>query len=158
MNELKNWFLQNSPRKQLALSIGALITAVVLLYMVAISPLAKNRDRQLTNNQALVSQLIELRRLAAELLGRLESGGAQPLNLAQLTNQSLRSHNLRMEDFQPTGDTSVRIRLANVEFNSVIAWLDELENKEGVQISEISVTGDAIEGLLSNVTVKLARN
>ena len=64
-----------------------------------------------------------------------------------------------MDDFQPTGANNVRVRFASVEFNKLVAWMNELENKEGIQIKEVSVTADPkIKGLLSTATVKLFRN
>ncbi|HEY7774831.1 MAG TPA: type II secretion system protein M [Marinagarivorans sp.] len=157
MNEFKNWFLQNSPREQLLLAVGAVAVFLTLLYVMVLKPLATDRDKQLTNNQAVLAQQAEVRRLASIVLG-MQQGGTAPRNLAQVTNQSLRNHGLRMEDFQPTGENDVRVRLASVEFNKVMAWLDELENKEGIQIAEVSVTASDVKGMLNNVTVKLHRN
>ena len=158
MNDFKNWFLQNSPREQLLLGVGAVALVLTLLYAGLLVPLTNDRDKQITNNQAVMAQQGEVRRLAAEVLGQQQSGSAAQASLAQVTNKSLRNHGLRMEDFSPTGDSNVRVRLANVEFNKVMAWLDELENKEGIQIKEVSVTADEVKGVLATVTVKLHRN
>lgn len=158
MNEFKNWFLQNSPREQLLLGVGAVAVALTLLYAGLLMPIANDRDKQILNNKAVLSQQVEVRQLAAEVLGQQQSGGGRQASLAQVTNNSLRNHGLRMDDFTPTGDKDVRVRLSNVEFNKVMAWLDELENKEAIQIREVSVTAADITGLLSTVTVKLHRN
>ncbi len=158
MNDFKNWFLQNSPREQLLLAVGSIAIALTLLYFGLLSPITKDRDTQLTNNNAVLVQQAEVRRLASIVLGQQQGGVAQSKSLAQVTNQSLRNHGLRMEDFQPTGESDVRVRLAGVEFNKVMAWLDELENKEGVQVKEVSVTAGDVDGMLNNVTVKLHRN
>lgn len=158
MNEFKNWFLQNSPREQLLLAVGAIAVAVALLYVGLLLPLINARDKQQVNNRAVMAQQIEVRRLAAEVLGQQQSGATNQRSLAQITNTTLRNNDLKMEDFQPTGNDNVRVRLANVEFNKVMSWLNELENKEGVQIKEVSVTAGDVQGLLGTVTVKLFRN
>ena len=158
MNEFKHWFLQNSPREQLLLAIGAIALTVTALYMGLLLPLIDARDKQQMNNRAVMAQQIEVRRLAAEVLGQQQSGTTNQRSLAQITNTTLRNNDLKMEDFQPTGNDNVRVRLANVEFNKVMSWLNELENKEGVQIKEVSVTAGDVEGLLGTVTVKLFRN
>jgi general secretion pathway protein M len=158
MNEFKNWFLQNSQREQLLISVGGVTVILVLLYMLVLVPLVKNRDKQVLNNRAVTAQQQQVRELAAQYLGEQQSGGNQPMSLAQLINTSLRNHDLRMDDFQPTGEQDVRVRLDRVEYNKVMAWLDELENKKGVQIKEVSVSVDEVAGLLSTVTVKLYRN
>lgn len=158
MNEFKNWFLQNSPREQLLLAVGAIAVAVALLYVGLLLPLINARDKQQVNNRAVMAQQIEVRRLAAEVLGQQQSGATNQSSLAQITNTTLRNNDLKMEDFQPTGNDNVRVRLANVEFNKVMSWLNELENKEGVQIKEVSVTAGDVQGLLGTVTVKLFRN
>lgn len=158
MNDFKNWFLQNSPREQLLLAIGSIAIALTILYVGLLAPMTKDRDKQITNNNAVLAQQAEVRRLASIVLGQQQGGAVQPRNLAQVTNQSLRNHGLRMDDFQPTGDNDVRVRLSSVEFNRVMAWLDELENKESVQVKEVSVTAGDADGMLNNVTVKLHRN
>lgn len=158
MNEFKNWFLQNSPREQLLLGVGGVVLLLTLLYAGVLMPLSKDRNKQLINNQSLLAQQQHVRELAAEVMAQEQGGGAQHASLAQVINTSLRNHSLRMEDFQPTGEQNVRVRLAKAEFNLVMAWLDELENKEGVQIKEVSVTADDVKGLLSTVTVKMYRN
>ena len=158
MNEFKNWFLQKSPREQLLLAVGAIALLVTLLYVGLLLPLIESRDKQLVNNRALMAQQIEVRSLAATVLGQQQSGSTNQRSLAQITNTSLRNNDLKMEDFQPTGNDNVRVRLANVEFNKVMSWLNDLENKEGVQVKEVSVTASDIQGLLGTVTVKLYRN
>lgn len=158
MNEFKNWFLQKSPREQLLLAVGAIALLVTLLYVGLLLPLIEARDKQLVNNRALMAQQIEVRNLAATVLGQQQSGSTNQRSLAQITNTSLRNNDLKMEDFQPTGNDNVRVRLANVEFNKVMSWLNDLESKEGVQVKEVSVTASDIRGLLGTVTVKLYRN
>lgn len=158
MNEFKDWFLQKSPREQLMLGVMTILVTLTLIYVLVLLPLINQRDKQLVNNRALIAQQMEVRRLAAEVLGQQQSGNTRQRSLAQITNTTLRNQGLKMEDFQPTGNNNVRVRLARVEFNKVMSWLDELENKEGVQVKEVSVTADDIKGLLSTVTVKLHRN
>ncbi|MDZ7923536.1 MAG: type II secretion system protein M [Marinagarivorans sp.] len=158
MNDFKNWFLQNSQREQLLISVGSVLVILALLYMLVLVPMTKSRDKQVINNRAVLAQQQQVRELAAQYLGEQQSGGGQPMSLAQLINTSLSHHGLRMDDFQPTGEQDVRVRLDRVEYNKVMAWLDELENKKGVQIKEVSVAVDEVAGLLSTVTVKLYRN
>ena len=158
MNDFKNWFLQNSQREQLLISVGGVLVILALLYMLVLMPMTKSRDKQVINNRAVLAQQQQVRELAAQYLGEQQSGGGQPMSLAQLINTSLSNHGLRMDDFQPTGEQDVRVRLDRVEYNKVMAWLDELENKKGVQIKEVSVAVDEVAGLLSTVTVKLYRN
>lgn len=158
MEELKNWFLQNSPREQLMLSVGAVAVSLCLLYIGVLAPLADKRDKQRAINQTVLNQQEEVRELAQAILGQRQSGGSGDRSLAQLTNSTMRNHGLTMEQFQPTGNNSVRVRFGSVEYNKIMAWLDELENKEGVQVSEVSVTASDVTGLLSNATVKLHRN
>lgn len=158
MDELKNWFLQNSPREQLMLSVCAVAVSLCLLYLGVLAPLAEKRDKQLANNQTLLNQQEEVRELAASILGARQNGGGGDRSLAQLTNNTMRNHGLTMEQFQPAGNNSVRVKFGTVEYNKLIAWLDELENKEGVQVSEVSVSTSDVAGLLSTATVKLYRN
>ncbi len=158
MNELKDRFLQLSPREQLSLGILFVAVTLTLLYVLLLAPIAKKRDKQLVNNKAVATQHMEVRQLASEVLGQQKAGGRGQASLAQVTNNSLGNHGLRMEDFNPSGNSNARVRLANVEYNKVMAWLDELENKEGIQVKEVSVTAGDVKGVLATVMVKLYRN
>lgn len=158
MEAFKDWFLQKAPREQIFLGFLSVAVVLTIIYAGFLLPMAKERDAQLTNNRALLAQQIEVRKLAADVLGQKQAGSSQVVSLAQVANKTLREHGLTMEDYNPRGESGARVRLASVEYNKVMAWLDDLENRSGVQIKEVSSTADDVSGVLKTVSVTLHRN
>jgi general secretion pathway protein M len=158
INDFKSWFLLKTPREQLFLAIVSVALVISLLLALVLVPLQKKRDQQLANNASVLNQQIKVRDLASAVMAQTQTGGDQVVSLAQISNTSLRNQGLSMEDFQPTGENDVRIRLGMSEYNKVMAWLHELENKEAIQIAELTVAASDNPGILSSVSVRLHRN
>ena len=50
----------------------------------------------------------------------------------------------------------IQVRLENAVFDELLAWLDELENREGLLVTEVAITPSAAVGRV-NVTVRIAQ-
>lgn len=154
MSQLKELFLQASPREQLIISLGGGLLIIVMLFMFVLFPIQKKRDAQLRVNASALNEKQQVRELASQLLGRAQSpdpsaGGG---NLIDLLNRSLPKYDLHMEDFQPSGAGDARVRLAKADLNKIFSWVNELENVEGVQVKDLSAatgpeTGSAVVNL-----------
>jgi general secretion pathway protein M len=148
MNELKQWFLDQNPRDQMMLSLGAVALLIyVLLYMV-LFPLQDKLEKTERRNEAALREQQETRQLAAELIAR-RSGDQGPANqnLTSLLNDSTRQFGLLMENVQPSGN-SARVRLGLSDFNKVMSWLHEMEVKHGLQINDLTITADKTPGFV----------
>lgn len=158
MNELKEWWNQASTRDQLALVICGGILLFYLSYMVLLKPVIKLRDGQLTTNLAQAEALERVRELAATWINRSENTGGDNAgrSLVDIVNSSLQKNNLRMTGMQPSGADDVRLRLEQVPFDNLLAWLYEVEVSQRLQIKDLSVATGSNEGLVS-VNVRLHR-
>jgi general secretion pathway protein M len=147
MNEIKQWFLDQSPRDQLMLSMGGVAVALYLLIFLLLGPMYSNLEAKERRNVAALEEQQRVRELAGQFLARQQiaatSTAGQSLN--GLLNQSLAEFGLSMENFQPT-DNTARVRLGSSEFNKVVAWLNALEVKQGVQIKDMTITADQTPG------------
>lgn len=148
MNEFKQWFLNQSPRDQMMLSAGgAAILLYILIFMVLL-PMQNDLERTKRSNMAALQEQEEVRQLAGQLLARQQAGqGAVAQNLTSLLNDSTREFGLTMENVQPSGN-SARVRLGASDFNKVVAWLNEMENKHGLQINDVTITADRNPGVV----------
>ena len=153
MNQLKEAFLQASPREQLIISLGGGLLVIVLLFMFVLVPAQKKRDAQLRINASALNEKQQVRELAAQVLAQAQNPNAGAGgSLIDLLNRSLPKYELHMEDFQPSGAGDARVRLAKADLNKIFSWLNELENVEGVQVKDLSAatgpeTGSAVVNL-----------
>ena len=148
MNEFKQWFLDQSPRDQMVLSLGGVAVLLYILIFMVLLPMQNDLERTEKSNLAALQEQEEVRQLAGQLLARQQAGqGAVTQNLTSLLNDSTREFGLTMENVQPSG-SSARVRLGASDFNKVVAWLNEMENKHGLQINDVTITADRNPGLV----------
>lgn len=149
MNELKQWFLDQNPRDQVVLSVGGIAVLIYILLFLVLFPMQEELAKTQKRNQAALGEQQRVFELAGQVLGKREAGeGGGTQNLNGILNQSLREFGLRMEQFQPSGGAA-RVRLATSEFNKVLAWLHELEIKQGIMVKDLTVTADNNPGAVS---------
>ncbi|MFO1370376.1 MAG: type II secretion system protein GspM [Marinagarivorans sp.] len=153
MNSIKDTFLQASPREQLLIVLGGGALVVVLLFVVFLFPMQAKATLQKRNADRVLVERQEVKELASALLGQQQNpSSAGSGSLVDMLNRTLPKYELQMEDFQPNGNTDAKVRIAKADLNKVLAWLNELENVENVQIKEFSAaagpeTGTAIANL-----------
>lgn len=59
-------------------------------------------------------------------------------------NRSRGRYNVNISQMQPS-DNSLRVNIENVEFNKLVAWLDELVNQHGVTVANLDISqGDEV--------------
>lgn len=143
MNDIKQWFLDQSPRDQMMLSAGGIAVVLYILLFMVLMPLYESLEKTEKRNLAVMAEQQRVRELASQVLAQQKSpsGATAGQSLNALLNQSLREFGLTMENFQPSGN-SARVRLGSSEFNKVLAWLHEMEVKQGVQIKDLTITAD----------------
>ena len=149
MNDIKQWFLDQSPRDQMMVSVGGIAVVIYILVFLVLFPLQNNLEKTEKRNLASLQAQQTVRELAGQVLARQQAGqqegGAQ--NLTSLLNNSTREFGLTMENVQPTGN-SARVRLSASEFNKVLAWLHEMEIKQGLQVTDLTIAADKNPGVV----------
>lgn len=153
MNAFKSWLMQASPREQITLGLGALALVIYLLFVAVLDPLNSKLEQQTQRNQASQEALQRMRDMAARWLNRDQTaGGASNVTIVELVDRSMRRHSIRMSGMQPSGSSDVRLRMDQVRFDSLMAWLYDMEVTEGVQVRDLSVAAGPEEGtVVANV-------
>jgi general secretion pathway protein M len=157
MNELKQWFLDQSPRDQMVLSAAAVVVGIFILLFLVLSPMQADLDKKQKRNLGALQEQQMVRDLAGQLLARQQSGqgGGNSNSLTSLLSESTRNFGLTMENIQPSGNTA-RLRLAAADFKQVLAWLNEMEIKQGLQVSDLTLVADKAPGTVI-VNLQLAQ-
>ena len=155
MEAFKTWLNQASPREQITLGLGAIALVVYLLVVAVLDPLHQKLGQQVQRNHAAQEALQRMRTMAAIWINR-DKGSAQAgsVTIVELVDRSLRQHNIRMSGMQPSGASDVRLRIDQVNFDALLAWLYDMEVTEGVQIRDLSVATGPDPGTVS-VNVRL---
>lgn len=150
MNGFKEWWDQNSARDQLALAVLGFFALLIILYFGILKPIQTKSEVQERNNLSARSSLKNVREMANVLLNKDSKSTQQAAaSIVELVDTSLRAHNLRLAGMQPSGSNDVRLRLDDIRFDNLLAWLNEMEANHGLQIKEMSVVAGEEPGRVS---------
>ena len=155
---MKQWFTGLTQREQLILLIMGLAVALYLAFVIVIAPLSQARDRMVVQNRGVAESLQRVEVLVSQILHLRETGNGSSTNrnLASLVNRSTSSYQLQVNRLQPNSRGELQVRLENAVFDDLIAWLYQVEYKEGLRVLETSITQAGTVGRV-NATVRLAQ-
>ncbi len=156
---MKTYWDNLTRRDQLALLILGAAFALYLLWLVLLRPVAASVDEQRIRAVAATESLGRVQAMAAKLKA-YNDGSAQVQaptgNLADMVNRSLQANQIAMSGYTPGKDSEARLRLDNVPFNKLLAWLYQLESDFGVAVLELTVNPSRDAGYVS-VSVRLRK-
>jgi type II secretory pathway component PulM len=155
---VKEWFAGLNQREQLSLLALGIALALYLLYMLAWAPLAERREELAIQNKNVAESLQRVDAMVSEVM-RLREGGVASTaqrNLTSLVNQSTGRHGLQVSRLQPNSRGDIQVRLENAVFDDLLSWLDDVENREGLLVSEIAITRSGNTGRV-NATIRIAQ-
>ncbi|MEO1407024.1 MAG: type II secretion system protein GspM [Pseudomonadota bacterium] len=140
---MMQWWETREPRERLLLSIAALLTLLVLGYLLVISPLSSAREdagRALASAQA--DRAIEERGIAAIGSADASSSGAAPDvdDFRTMVTRSAREAGLSLSRVQRGSDGTIQLRFDDAEPPRLFAWLATIESEPGGEIVAASIS------------------
>jgi len=155
---LKDWFAGLNQREQLSLVALGMALGLYFLYMLAWAPLAERRDQLAQQNLSTAQSLQRVDAMVSEIALLRAGGGASTAqrNLTALVNQSTSRHSLQVSRLQPNSRGDIQVRLESVVFDDLLAWLDEVENREGLLVTEVAITRAGSSGRV-NASIRIAQ-
>lgn len=144
---MRAWLDRLTARERLALLLGGVLLAAVLLYAFLWQPFSARHARvsQVVSEQR--SLLEWMTRSAAALKARRTETAAPARGLAEgqsllgLVDATARAAGLagQVTRVQPEGADGVRVWMERVSFDRLVLWLARLEGEAGVQTESITV-------------------
>ena len=155
---MKAWFAQLNQREQMSVLALGLAVALYLIYVLLWSPLASKRDSLAVQNHNVAGTLQRVDAMVSELLHLRDTGvqAGSRRNLTSLINQSTSRLQLQVSRLQPNSRGEIQVRMENAAFDDVLAWLHEMEYREGLLVREVSITQAGAIGRV-NATVRIAQ-
>lgn len=153
---MKDWWQGLQPQERRTLSIGAGTLALLLMYFAVLEPLAShfsNLEQGVAEQQKLRDWMT---RSAAEVQRLQSQGGGRVVNdgrsLLTLVDQTARAENLgsALRRVEPEGsDKLVRVTLEQAPFDDVIRWLQNIKQRNGVNVVSITFDKQPISGMVN---------
>ena len=157
MNQLLNFLNKYNRREQMLILGCGLAVVIYLLWLIVLVPIQNKRDQLLAANIASTQTLGRVQ-IAAAQIQQFRSAGASDSteNISGLIDTTLRANGLSMSLFQPGSNGDVRVRLDRAAFGPLMQWLYEIEFKQGITVSDLSIASTNDPGQVT-VTLRLQR-
>jgi general secretion pathway protein M len=160
---MKEWFEQLEPRERLLVMIAGGLVVFTLIVMLGIRPILNQSKR----GHELVADKRELLAELSDVAARLGPQRGTPQANASGTSQSLvlvidqstRSSGLaqHLKRNQPDGASSIRLRFEDAPFDTLIQWLQGLQNQHGISVTSANIDTAAVTGRVNcNLTLSRA--
>ncbi|MDG1752897.1 MAG: type II secretion system protein M [Thalassotalea sp.] len=138
---MKTWWLALNSREQRLIGSLAGVVSLFIFYSFVWQPLNENIEKgqkKLTRQQELLTFVSsETQRYKAEK----KSGNNQASSgsLSSIVNRSAKQQAITITRIQPQSN-SVQVWIDNIAFSQLLVWLEQLANKEGIQVETIDLT------------------
>jgi type II secretory pathway component PulM len=147
-----------SARDQASLLVLTGVLVIYLAYMLLWSPLATLRDDMSRRNVATAESLQRVDAMVSEIIELRDSGAGNSnrRNLTSLINRATSRLDLPVSRLQPNSRGEIQVRMEGAAFEDLLAFLHELEFREGLLVLEASVSQAGSSGRV-NATVRVGQ-
>jgi len=149
---MRTWYANLAERERRVVTLGA-AAGVVLVLLAIILPLNRNiaqARQRITTKQGDLAFIQEATpQLAAAGPGTGEAATGE--SLVVLIDTSARESGIgkSLSSSQATADKGLRIRLENVPFDALVAWLARLTQSHGVRVESAEIEAAGEPGLVN---------
>lgn len=144
---MKEWWENLAERERLLLSIGVLVLALLLAYLVVVEPLQNELATATAERDAKTALFQKLGRAAAEAdalrAQQVVAGSLPDGSVAQdVAQESAEAAGLKeqIKNAGPGDAGSVKFRLEQARFDTALLWLATLRQQYGLRVEAFSAT------------------
>jgi len=130
---------------QLAAGFLILLILIVFVWMPVLG-WSGNEVQRYRNSLALNEWIQSNEQRARQVSGLNPSAQGKNESLLAIISRSAKSSAITLLRFQEEGSGGVSVVLQEQVFNDIVAWLENLENKNRIQIRQISIDSHANPG------------
>ncbi|MEH6386441.1 type II secretion system protein GspM [Pseudomonas profundi] len=152
---MKAWWAGLVPREQRIVLAGLVALVVLFLWLGVWEPLASNRAELRSEVGALSTDLAWMQQVSDQVRRRGAQQRSQPSagaggSVLTLIEVSANAAGIKqaLGRVQPEG-SGARLSFEEVGFDSLVGWLNDLENRHGLQISQLAVDVSSSPGMVS---------
>tara|TARA_R110001592_G_scaffold310481_2_gene585068 strand:- start:2771 stop:3259 length:489 start_codon:yes stop_codon:yes gene_type:complete len=154
---MNHWWAGLAPRERIILIIGLAVLGLLALWLLVVEPVINQRTElrrevmQLTADHTWMQQTaVEVRRRAGMQRDNqpgVASAGGSVLTLIEVSANAA-GIKAAMERVQPEGK-GARLWFDAIAFDTLVRWLAELEQRQGLVVSQLAVDASAELGMVS---------
>lgn len=152
---MKDWWLSLRPREQLIVIVGSGAIVIALIFLIVIEPFLEESASLSKRIEAKHQDLTWMQQASKEIetiigtaKGRRPGGNRQ--SLLSVIDNSARRNRIRkpIQRMEPEGSNGVKVWIENAEFDKLIVWLGQLDEKHGVNVTRATISRKNSPGLV----------
>lgn len=148
---LRQQFDGLSAKDRFAVTLLAIFIALVLIVYVLLLPASRYADNaaQYQRDRAELLTWMQANEAAARMLPSHNRNTPKPAtgqSILSLSAQTAQTHNISFQRFEPFAEDGLRIWLDNIDFNNLLAWLNQLQQQYGIDVLQASIDRGATSG------------
>lgn len=153
IRDAKRSFYALQPREQNLITVLGVVVVIALVYLLLMYP-AQNSvadaNKRLQAKQSLLTWM-QANEDAAKTAAKLTSGGSSSgsKDILGAVNKAASRYQIRLQRYEPEGKDKLRVWLEDMSFNNTVRWLHQLESRDGITVSSISLDSEKEAGLIS---------
>lgn len=155
MKQLKQIFSSMTTReRQMVLSAFVVIVLFVIYQSWTSFTIHIEKLQHRVDNQQQIFDWMQQAAREVKLLRGTESVGETPKGkqlLLGLIDRTAKQNKLAssLQKVQPEGQQGVRVWMEKAAFNNVVTWLDTLQYKHGLVVTDVSLDGQDVTGVVN---------
>ena len=138
------WWNGLQRREQQLLSALGVVGGIGLFYVLIWQPLHQARDSQALAAKTAAEQLVWLKGKMPQLAAAPAGAGG---SLSDKVSQSSQQFQIKVSRMQPK-DEQLDLMLADVPFEQLLRWLQQLQGEHGVRLVQLEVTDTEDPGVV----------
>ncbi|MCE2573548.1 type II secretion system protein GspM [Motilimonas eburnea] len=130
---MKDWWEGLASRERNLAILSAVVLVVGALYWGVYQPLSQALEQEQTRLKSHQQTLIWMKSKGQDIVNyqAQQRSGSGNVNLNQLIGNSARQSGITISRIQPKGN-ELEVWIDNIEFNKLLAWLKQLQERHGV--------------------------
>ena len=158
MDAIKNWFSELSEQDQKITLLAAAVVSLILIFLLIINPLNESVNKL----EVEVASKIKSDQWMSEQVSKVKSSGSSgnmtgtTLPLTSIINTTTKKFDLPVSRRDSKSPNEMQVWFDNVNFDSFLRWVAEVESKYGVSVATVNVRSRERNGITS-INVKLLK-
>ena len=138
---MQEWFKSLGARERKIIVSGTVVLLIVCIYFLGWEPVAKKVER-LKKTNVESQQTLTWMKLRADEVKQLRGSGTggkkdqKGQSLMGVIDKTARRNQLgsAIKRVQPDGKTKALVRLEKANFNKLLLWMEQLQQRQGIQV------------------------
>ncbi|WP_345335797.1 type II secretion system protein M [Ferrimonas pelagia] len=157
--QAQQWWFSRAASEQRLMTVAGPLLLLALLYFGIWTPVANSVEQAEMRVRAGQNALNEVKRDANRYVTLAGAGGATQNrggSLSQVASRSAGSAGIRIARMQPQGD-KLQLWVEDTQFETLMAWLEQLSQQQGVSVEALDVTVAQQPGLIQVRRLQIAQ-